>query len=239
MKRTSVILVSCVLLASTIIGTGVAAGKNEIKGSKWKELTERVSALELQNQSQQLQIDDLEARVEALEGGGGGGGGVEPPSPPAPGLVIDQEQLEVTNGLNPESFAPLGQQFTPTADTLGAASLRLGVGAIDTGPVALDATIVVHEGSELTGPTIATAPLTIDVPAFPVSTSDWFSTTFDPAVSLTPGHPYTLELEVSSATNAALFWELSTDNPYPGGCAIFSGEEDCLSDMAFVTWTAP
>jgi hypothetical protein len=243
MKRGPVVLVSFVLLASAIVGTGVAAGKSETSKSKWKDLAARVSALELENQSQQLQINDLEARVEALESGGGGGGGgttVEPPSPPVAGLVLDQKQLTWGFGFTLPFFGPIGQEFRPTKTSLAAVSLRIELQTFLTGSVVPpDAVVLVREGSGLTGTVLATAALPIEPPPFPLDSIDWLSAIFDPAVTLTPGEPYTIQLEVSGGTsNVSMWWLSSTGDSYAEGCAIIQGEETCTSDMMFVTWAA-
>jgi hypothetical protein len=244
MKRTSVLLMTGVLIASLVVGTGLATGKDQNK-SKWQALDDRVLALELQNQVQRQQIADLLTRVGALEGGGGGGGGggrVPPPDPPEPGLVVDQSELDVTFAFSPrdQNFIPLGQQFAPTKNSLAAVSVRIELQTFLTGDVVPpDAVIVVRKGTDLTGSVIATAPIPIEPPAFPLDQIDWLSAVFDPAVSLTPGEPYTIELQVTGgSTNVSMWWQSTSDDPYPGGCAIVSGVENCISDMAFVTWAA-
>ena len=204
MKRT-VLAALAVLLLVPVIGAGVAFGGSG-KG-KWKQLADRVTALEQQVLAQQGQIDDLEGRVRALEGGsgggggGGGGGGIEPPSPPAPGLVVDQQQLStgVTTGgaFGAVNTGPLAQQFTPAQATPSAVSLRILVTSrpgVTTGP---DASIVVHAGSDLSGSVLATSSLNYTVPPFPRTSEVWLSGVLDPAVTLTPGQLYTIELKVA------------------------------------------
>ena len=222
---------------------GVAFG-----GSGRKKLAARVTALEEQVLAQQQQIDDLVGRVTALEGGGRGGGGgggqgFGTPSAPQPGLVIDQQQTsgsEKSDGFyNTDNtlYTPLGQQFTPASDSLAAVSLWTDVCTCLPGEVsARDADIVIHEGPDLTGDVLGTGSLTISGPPFPGEDRAWLSALFDPAVVLTPGQVYTMELQTTDGTGVALLWYLAGDDLYPGGCAMVGGMVTCSSDMAFVTW---
>jgi hypothetical protein len=50
---------------------------------------------------------------------------------------------------------------------------------------------------------------------------------------------YTIELQVSGGSlNVSIGWAVFIGDGHLDGCAILAGEQNCLADFTFVTWTS-
>ncbi|MBE2197730.1 MAG: hypothetical protein IAE79_03900 [Anaerolinea sp.] len=152
------------------------------------------------------------------------------PTPASGSLTIDQQNNITEGGLwGVAELGPVGQTFTPAADSLDVVVLWVATGGL--APVTLQ--VVVREGG-LDGRILGQSQ-PVDIP---LDFADRVSFAFVTAVSLRPGQLHTLEVtRVSSAGNGAVGWvqHAGWDDPYPNGEAIVQGQPLPQADLWFQT----
>jgi hypothetical protein len=145
----------------------------------------------------------------------------------ASSIVVDQQNvpgsLDWAQPLTAD-WAPFGQEFTPSMNSLQAAEFYLYNG----GNAAATINILIHEGS-IYGTTLGTSAST----TLPVGYDDLLRCDFASPVSLTPGSMYTMELNWGGASGLTL--RGSTLDTYPGGSMVILGDDESWGgDWAFV-----
>ena len=174
---------------------------------------------------------------------GAGGLGLWPASVEAHG-VVDQawDDVAVFSGLQIQSLSPIGQEFTPSSDTVGAVDVLLGK-INEFG----DATITLRiRDATISGTVLSSASQTVpgnlinDEPACSDPQPCRFIH-FDlaSAVTVVPGQKYVIELESSNPTHSFLAGPQFGDE-YLGGEPILNGtvKTSDRADFFFRTYSA-
>jgi len=143
---------------------------------------------------------------------------------------IDQSyDAGLTGGSSVPGLAPLGQSFTPAESSFNAVDLYLNL-PTPAGPPSGDVFVRIRSGN-IAGPIIATSSNIVTVTT--VTPVERYRFKFAPAVAVTPGSPYVIEVVHSANATVGVWGPGFGQGMYPGGTRIINGAATPNEDISF------
>jgi len=161
----------------------------------------------------------------------------------AQGYIIDQHWERPASPYNYDSTSilngqPMGQEFTPGADTITAVAVSLTYW--DDPPSGIASITAAIRESTITGAIVASANLTLEYP-----TDEWWFFDFGEEVPITSGNQYVVDVSMQAGSEYWSWnaWE-DSDNIGVPGRMIYSGDwyivsPDVSYAFGFRTYTIP